>query len=29
VANAPPGYRGATMAMHACIGFTGAADDKM
>jgi MFS family permease len=24
VANAPPGYRGATMAMHACIGFTGA-----
>jgi MFS family permease len=24
VANAPPGYRGATMALHACIGFTGA-----
>ena len=24
VANAPPGYRGATMALHACIGFMGA-----
>ena len=24
VINAPPGYRGATMATHACIGFTGA-----